>query len=106
MIGNGVRTLRYSVFNACTSLISVTLGKNVTEIQGSIIPDLLVNGGAFENCISLTDIFIPANVQVIGDHAFNNCRSLTVHCEAEAKPDGWHETWNASLPVIWGESRP
>lgn len=75
---------------------------NVVEI---IIPDSVTNIGnsAFRDCYSLARIVIPKRVIEIGYNAFQDCDSLTIYCEAQRKPDDWHEDWNPSdCPVVWG----
>jgi hypothetical protein len=39
----------------------------------------------------------------MGHRVFNNCKNITVYCEAESKPVEGHVDWNASnRPVNWG----
>lgn len=57
----------YGAFQRCSSLTSVTLGKNLTTI----------GVGAFLQCTSLTSITIPDKVTSIGLNAFLICDSLT-----------------------------
>ena len=55
-----------SAFANCTSLLNVTMDKNVTGIGDN----------AFEGCDSLESITIPDSVTSIGDYAFQGCESL------------------------------
>lgn len=53
-------------FKDITTISSVTIGSNVTDI----------GEGAFQDC-SLTSVIIPASVATVGDNAFLRCNSLT-----------------------------
>ena len=60
---------------------------------------------AFSECSALSSIVIPESVTAIGYCAFYACSSLTIFCQAQSKPSGWHEDWNLShCPVVWGYS--
>ena len=59
-IPDEVITIKYGAFSDCTGLTSVTIGKNVTEIEDY----------AFQNT-SLTEINIPASVSSISSYALN-----------------------------------
>ena len=56
-----------AVFRGCTSLETVTLPNNVTQIGTN----------AFSGCTSLTSMNIPASVTSIGESVFYNCTNLT-----------------------------
>ena len=60
-------TYGYSPFYKVPTLISVTIGNNVTNI-GSY---------AFEGCSGITSITIPNSVTSIGSHAFAGCSGIT-----------------------------
>jgi hypothetical protein len=48
-------------------------------------------------------VIIPDSVTSIGYYAFRDCSNLTIYCEAESQPEGWHSNWNSgNRPVIWG----
>jgi len=49
---------------------------------------------AFDSCYDL-DVFIPKNVEEIGECAFADCGIL--YCEADSKPDGWDYSWYIDL---------
>ena len=80
----------YNAFSDCTSLTSVTIGRNVTSIgetafsncsalKNITIPDsvTLIENSAFYGCTSLTSITIPDSVTGIGSRAFEGCTGLT-----------------------------
>ena len=58
---------------------------------------------AFYNCSTITAIYIPNSITTIEIDAFLNCGSLTIYCEAESKPSGWHGFWkNNNILCYWG----
>ena len=76
-----------------TSISSVTLGKNVTEVKNgafinvttltsAVLNDTLTDIGslAFAGCTGLTELTIPASVSTIADDAFTNCDDLVIKC--------------------------
>ena len=54
------------VFEACRSLVTITIPKNVTSIGQR----------AFANCSGITSLTIPDSVTTIGSHALSGCLSL------------------------------
>lgn len=115
-IPDSMTSIGEHAFELCTSLKSVVIGDGVTSIGDSAfsecyaltsvtIPDSVTSFGeyAFDDCSSLKSITIPDSVTSIGDYAFYYCENLTIYCEADSKPEGWHENWNPSnRPVVWG----
>ena len=90
---NIVTSIGPSAFAGCTSLENITLSNNVTTIDTY----------TFYNCTSLTSIVIPIGVTTVKNNAFNGCSNLTIYCEANSKPSGWENNWNATnCSVIWG----
>lgn len=78
---SGKTTTNYSVPASVTSIISFAIGYNP----------------------NITSIYIPDTVTTISSHGIYACENLTIHCQASAKPAGWHENWNYSaVPVVWG----
>ena len=65
--GSKVTAIGASVFQNCSSLISVEIPDSVESI-GSY---------AFSGCSSLTSVVIPDSVESIGSYAFSNCSNLT-----------------------------
>lgn len=62
-----------------------------------------IGQGAFENCVSMTEIVIPANVEVIKAGAFTGCENLLINCviDEEDKPEGWETGWESGRTVSW-----
>ena len=65
--GVAVQAIRFSAFNDCTNLKSVTIPNSMDCIDGSV----------FENCTGLVSVKIPNSVTFIGKNAFRGCKSLT-----------------------------
>ena len=65
-IPDSVTVIGAGAFFNCNKLISVVMGKNVTNISSN----------AFKNCSSLTNITIPESVILIGNYAFFGCEKL------------------------------
>ena len=115
-IPNSVTTIGDYAFEDCTGLTSVTIGDSVTQIGNyafryceGLTSVTIGNGvttigtGAFKYCTGLTSIEIPNSVTSIGDYAFEGCSdSLTIYCEAESQPSGWHWNWASGHEVVWG----
>ena len=68
-----VETIGAATFSYCTALTTVTFEKRsqLKTINGNF------EAGAFQNCISLTSIEIPASVETIEESVFMNCTALT-----------------------------
>ncbi len=76
-----------------SSVISIIIPNGVTHIQREAI---------MYNRANLTSVFIPDSVIYIGP-AMINGGNVTVYCEAESQPDGWHEAWNYGQHLVeWG----
>ncbi len=71
------------------------------------IPDM-INGHkvsricsrAFINEKFLKSVIVPIGITTIDMHAFWGSDNLTVFCEEESKPDGWHSLWS-EVPVVF-----
>lgn len=80
------------------SITSVVISDSVIGIQNE----------AFWGASSIEKIVISTSVENIGLHSFFFCSNATIYCEADAKPETWHELWNCvdyhdnTVPVIWG----
>ena len=58
-------------------------------------------------CTGIKNIVIPNTVTDVGEEIFAWCSNpITIHCEAETKPDGWSNNWLNRAPdgttVDWG----
>lgn len=84
ILGDSVTHISSGAFFYCFELENIVLGNSVTSI-GEF---------AFQYCSSLTEIVIPDSVLKIGEKAFDGCDGITIYCEAEKKPLGWHNEWN------------
>ena len=59
--------------------------------------------GVFKNNSSILTVVIPSTIESIEEGAFNNSSNLKVYCEANEKPQGWHERWNINgRTIVWG----
>ena len=74
-------------FDRCTSLESITLGKNVKKIGGS----------AFEECTSLKVITIPASIEELGAWVFCDTNITDIYFGVSAPGENWSEKWNQYL---------
>lgn len=89
---SGLKGIDYQSFVSCHSLISITIGDDVTSIGGAAFVSCRslksvtfgensqltrILDWAFAYCSSLTGIVIPDSVTGIGDDAFDSCSSLT-----------------------------
>ncbi|MBO5287093.1 MAG: leucine-rich repeat protein [Clostridia bacterium] len=119
-----VLTIDAYAFSSCANLESLTFAKD-----GSL---RTIGGGAFKDCTSLTEVFIPRGVKKIDYSAFEGCTSLEViyipdsvtfvgrdafkGCSADlliyfegkkplfsSIPKGWDKLFNSDKrPLIWG----
>ena len=66
-IGTNITNIGSEAFKDCQSLTSVTVPNSVTSIRDN----------TFDSCVSLTSVTIPNSVTSIGNYAFDSCVSLT-----------------------------
>lgn len=102
-------------FYKCESLAEVELG-NVESIgafafygdymlRQLVLPESVsfIGKQAFRNCTALTSIILSSAVDVIEQHAFYGCSSLTIYAGFDEVPENWHKYWNSSYrPVVYG----
>jgi hypothetical protein len=77
------------LISACNAKGEVIVPEGVTKLAGSsmssaitkvTLPESLIEigGGAFAGCGKLKEVYMKDNVEVIGDYAFERCKSLEV----------------------------
>ena len=88
VMGDSVHTIDTSAFGFCLRLDSIRISPALrwigegalyqSAIQHIELPDGLrhIGGGAFTNCLNLTEIIIPHTVDTIGTNCFFNCQHL------------------------------
>ena len=113
---NSLTEIGEAAFNECYALEEISLPKGIKELKAwalaccvlikqLTLPEELTFIGyrCFNSVFRLEKIIIPKSVTTIEKWAFENCKALTICCEAEEKPDGWEKEWNHSnCPVEWG----
>ena len=90
ILPNSVVTVGCGAFRGCSSLKSITLSENLTELRDEAfkncwsllnvaLPASLtsVEDGTFASCINLLKVDLPDSVTTIGESAFYDCRRLT-----------------------------
>lgn len=79
-IPEGIVGIASGAFKDCTGLIAVTIGNDVTTIEGGGWDDYDREYGVFANCTNLTSVIIGKGVKSIGSMVFYGCDSLkSVH---------------------------
>ena len=64
------------------------------NVNGKEIPVTSIGNDAFNDCISLFTVFIPASVTMIEGFCFLGCPNLTIYCEAASIPSEWESSRN------------
>jgi hypothetical protein len=98
----GYMTVPNGTFQNCTSLINVTLGSGITEIQAATFAGCTsletinignfvntIGGAAFSNTTALTSIRIPGSVTTIGRGAFDSSGLKALHLPRSVKTIDW-----------------
>lgn len=89
LLSNTITILNYSTFDACSSLIFITIPKGVLSLdtycfnscrslKNIALPDTLtsISSYTFDSCYSLKSITIPETVTSFGAYAFESCGCL------------------------------
>ena len=105
-------------FANCAALTSVSLGKtksvgasafeNCVSLSSLYIPDGVESIGAkvFAGCIELKKVIVPISVNDMGERAFFGCALVNVYCRASVQPDKWSIDWDnydnsSKISVTW-----
>ena len=94
----------WAEINGNTVVIYGYSGSNANITNPTTINDTEVSGiceNAFRGNTTITTVFIPACIELIGAYAFNGCSNLTIHCEIASKPLGWASTWKDSGTIVY-----
>lgn len=88
-----LQTIGANAFASCYTLKEFVIPSGVNKIGGM----------AFHGC-RLTGIVIPSSVQEFGYNVFgDNLYKTIVYCQAESKPEGWHDLWYEGTGAFyWG----
>ena len=84
-------TVRYSAFKGCSKLATVEFGDCVKVIDAYAFSDTMITKAifkkvekigkkAFENCTTLSKVYIPATLTDIADDAFDGCLNVKYEC--------------------------
>lgn len=87
-----------NAFQYCTKLTQLSLPAQLEEIGQS----------AFSGC-GLTEVVIPADIQIIKDYAFGAQPHLKIFCEATRKPESWSSNWDfgaSGTTAYWYSETP
>lgn len=119
-IPDGTKIIGACVFGGNKNLSNVIIPDGVEKIEGYafdrssvktvILPETLSSIGelAFANCLELTEIFIPAGVNVIEEGILGGTDGVVINCEAEFQPEGWDAKWLdgcTNYQLNWGVER-
>jgi hypothetical protein len=92
LVGGNVTIVGYSGSNTNLTIPKIIYGNNVVGISEN----------AFRNNTQITSIYIPSEIETIGDYAFSGCTNLTIYCERISMPSGWSSNWkDSSTTVHW-----
>lgn len=115
---NKVKSIGDYAFNHCAKLENFVLPEKLElignhafascyNIKQVNIPSSVIKIASFgfAFCIELASVSISSSVVEIGNDAFYYSNKLTLKCDVECKPKGWHYNWNSSnRPVVWKPS--
>lgn len=121
VIPDCVVSIANNAFGIQKFALSLTIPGSVKRIGSCIIEspvlnELIIGDGvseieahAFTGLNRLKSVIIPKSVKIIGKGAFLSEQDITVYCEADNAPNGWHIKWckrniglgNKQHNVIW-----
>ena len=96
-IPNTLNYIPRSTFENCASL--TTLSNADVNIQDNHISDQIseIHTNAFSGCISITSIYIPSSVQIMGDNVFDNwgtgTYNQTIYINLVEPATSWNSNW-------------
>ena len=128
IIPKNVTTIGLGAFYDCDGLKTITFPDTVTQFVDAVISgeqieeitvpfvgrtkgnttynkfkDIIYNGDVSTAVPSLKKVIISSKCDTMVENAFEGVSGVTICCQAESKPEGWSDNWNAgNLPVIWG----
>ena len=99
ILEEGISKLGGYCFNSCYNLEYIVLPSTLKEIN---FFGLATTG--------IRNIVIPKSTTTLGESILGWCKNpITVHCEAESKPEGWNDNWAKNAPegttIDWGYKR-
>ena len=130
----GVTNIGSQAFASCDSLTEIRVAQDNTKyandargvlfnkdmtnliqapggmVDGYAIPNTVttISSRAFEDCVKLLAVYIPAGVTSIAASAgsFTGCSDgLVLYCEEYSAPEGWGSNWSGSARAVkWGVS--
>lgn len=116
VIPASVKLIEEGAFDGCISLEKITFETHdVVEVDEDEKTETVVGteglvvleGGIFTDCDALTEVVLPATVQIIAERAFDS-EGLTVYVTVseEEKPEGFAENWHGASKVEWSYVLP
>jgi len=66
-----------------------------------------INGGAFRNCVNLTELILPESVEFVGAEALYGCtglKTLIVLCDPTVLPEDLFDVWPEDLEIYVGDN--
>ena len=52
--------------------------------------------GTFNGLKNLEKVYIDSQITSVEKRSFIDCLNVVIECEAQSKPDGWDDSWDAS----------
>ena len=117
VIPDGVKVIGTNAFAYATGAEEYILPQTVVKIEGAAFANCsiktmdlpksveAIEKYAFSGCTALERMYIPQSVTLVEECILDDCKNVTVYCEAESKPDGWSDDWLAgseNVTVVWG----